>query len=46
MRAFDIALQTASVPYASPLKLFEYMALSRAVIAPDQPNIREVLEDA
>jgi glycosyltransferase involved in cell wall biosynthesis len=45
MRAFDIALQTASVPYASPLKLFEYMALSRAVIAPDQPNIREVLED-
>jgi glycosyltransferase involved in cell wall biosynthesis len=45
MRTFDIALQTASVPYASPLKLFEYMALGRAVIAPDQPNIREVLED-
>jgi glycosyltransferase involved in cell wall biosynthesis len=45
MRTFDIALQTASVPYASPLKLFEYMALSRAVVAPDQPNIREVLDD-
>lgn len=42
---FDIALQTAAVAYASPLKLFEYMAHSRAIIAPDQPNIREILED-
>jgi glycosyltransferase involved in cell wall biosynthesis len=41
---FDIALQPASVPYASPLKLFEYMAAGKAIIAPDQPNIREVLE--
>lgn len=41
---FDIALQPASVPYASPLKLFEYMAAGQAIIAPDQPNIREVLE--
>ncbi|PMY01013.1 glycosyl transferase family 1, partial [Pseudomonas sp. MPR-R2A5] len=32
-------------PYASPLKLFEYMALSRAIVAPDQANIREVLTD-
>jgi len=40
---FDIALQPSSVPYASPLKLFEYMALGRAIIAPDQPNIREIL---
>jgi glycosyltransferase involved in cell wall biosynthesis len=45
MRTFDVALQTASTPYASPLKLFEYMALGRAIIAPDQPNIREVLAD-
>ena len=41
--AFDIALQPAVVAYASPLKLFEYLALSRAIIAPDQTNIREVL---
>ena len=41
---FDIALQPASVPYASPLKLFEYMAAGKAIIAPDQPNIREVLD--
>jgi glycosyltransferase involved in cell wall biosynthesis len=45
MQSFDIALQTGAAAYASPLKLFEYMALSRAVIAPDQPNIREVLTD-
>jgi glycosyltransferase involved in cell wall biosynthesis len=41
--AFDIALQPAANPYASPLKLFEYMSLGRAIVAPDQPNIREVL---
>jgi glycosyltransferase involved in cell wall biosynthesis len=41
---FDIALQPAVVPYASPLKVFEYMAAGRAIVAPDQPNIREVLE--
>jgi glycosyltransferase involved in cell wall biosynthesis len=41
--AFDVALVPAINPYASPLKLFEYMAASLAVIAPDQPNLREVL---
>ena len=43
--AFDIALQPAVVPYASPLKLFEYLALGKAVVAPRQPNIEEVLND-
>lgn len=42
--SFDIALQTALVPYASPLCLFEYMALGKAIVAPDQPNHHEVLE--
>ena len=41
---FDIALQPRVVPYASPLKIFEYMAAARAIVAPDQPNIREILE--
>jgi glycosyltransferase involved in cell wall biosynthesis len=41
--AFDIALVPKVVDYASPLKLFEYMALGKAIVAPDQPNIREVL---
>ena len=43
--AFDIALQPAAVAYASPLKLFEYMAQGKAILAPDQANIREVLTD-
>jgi len=42
---FDVALQPACVPYASPLKVFDYMAAGRAIVAPDQPNLREVLED-
>lgn len=44
VRLFDIALQPDVVPYASPLKLFEYLALGRAIIAPDTENIREILE--
>jgi len=41
---FDIALQPRVVDYASPLKIFDYMAAARAIVAPDQPNIREVLQ--
>jgi glycosyltransferase involved in cell wall biosynthesis len=41
--AFDIALQPAVVQYASPLKLFEYLALDKAVLAPLLPNIEEIL---
>ena len=43
--AFDVALQPAVVPYASPLKLFEYMVLGCAIVAPDMPNLREILVD-
>ena len=43
--AFDIALQPAVVAYASPLKLFEYLALGKAIVAPAQPNIAEILTD-
>jgi glycosyltransferase involved in cell wall biosynthesis len=43
--AFDIALQPSVVPYASPLKLFEYLAMGRAIVAPATPNIMEVLND-
>lgn len=41
--AFDVALQPAVVAYASPLKLFEYLALGKAVIGPRQPNLEEIL---
>lgn len=44
VRSFDVALQPEVVDYASPLKLFEYLALGRAIVAPDKPNIREVLQ--
>ena len=43
--SFDIALQPYVVPYASPLKLFEYMALGKAIVAPSSSNIREILSD-
>ncbi len=43
--AFDVALQPAANPYASPLKLFEYLALGRAIVAPAQPNLLEVLSE-
>ena len=43
--AFDVALQPQVVAYASPLKLFEYMAAGRAIVAPATPNILEVLTD-
>lgn len=43
--AFDIALQPAVTAYASPLKLFEYLALGKAIVAPRMPNIMEVLRD-
>ncbi|WP_404301658.1 glycosyltransferase family 4 protein [Alicycliphilus denitrificans] len=43
--AFDIALQPAVTPYASPLKLMEYLVLGKAVIAPATPNLQEVLCD-
>ena len=40
---FDVALQPDAVEYASPLKLFEYLAMGKAVVAPNKPNICEVL---
>jgi len=43
--AFDVALQPEVVEYASPLKLFEYLALGCAIVAPDTPNLLEVLDD-
>jgi glycosyltransferase involved in cell wall biosynthesis len=41
--AFDVAVLPGLTPYSSPLKLFEYLQLGRAIVAPDTANIREVL---
>jgi glycosyltransferase involved in cell wall biosynthesis len=45
LAAIDAAVIPRAVPYASPLKLFEYMAAGKAVIAPRQPNILEVITE-
>lgn len=45
VQQFDIALQPDVTAYASPLKMFEYMAVGSVIIAPDYPNIREILTD-
>lgn len=43
--AFDIALQPRVTNYACPMKIIEYMAMGKAIIAPDQENIRDILTD-
>lgn len=40
--AFDAALLPEATEYASPLKMLDYFAAGRAVLAPDRPNIREI----
>jgi glycosyltransferase involved in cell wall biosynthesis len=44
LAGIDIALQPQATPYASPLRIFEYMAAGCAIVAPDQKNVREVLK--
>lgn len=43
--AFDIALQPAVTDYASPLKMMEYLVLGKAIVAPREPNLLEILTD-
>ncbi|HWP45693.1 MAG TPA: glycosyltransferase family 4 protein [Candidatus Limnocylindrales bacterium] len=43
MAAMDVALQPSATPYASPMKLFEYMGMGKAIVAPKQENIEEIL---
>jgi len=40
--AGDIAVMPATNSYGNPMKIYEYMAMGKAVIAPDQPTIREI----
>ena len=39
----DITVLARTEPYMSPIKLFEYGAMGKAVIAPDQPGVRDVM---
>jgi len=43
--AMDITVQPNATEYACPMKIFEYMAMGNCLVAPDQPNIREILVD-
>lgn len=43
--AMDIAVQPSATEYACPMKLIEYMAMAKCIVAPDQANIREMVED-
>jgi glycosyltransferase involved in cell wall biosynthesis len=43
--AMDVAVQPNAPEYACPMKIVEYMAMAKCVVAPDQPNIREIVED-
>jgi glycosyltransferase involved in cell wall biosynthesis len=45
IREFDIALAPSHLWYASPLKLFEYMACGRPVVAAALGQIEEVVRD-
>ena len=45
MSAMDVAVLPKAVDYASPLKLFEYMAAGAAIVAPRQPNLLEVVTE-
>lgn len=41
----DIAVQPAANEYCCPMKILEYMALGKAIIAPAQENIQELLPE-
>ena len=42
---FDIAVLPSTLPTGAPMKLAEYAAMARPIIAPDYPNIRDLFTD-
>lgn len=45
LAAMDVAVQPDVTAYASPIKLFEYLAMGKAIIAPRRRNIEEIVAD-
>jgi len=43
LAAIDIAISPRSTFYASPLKIVEYMAMGKAIVAPAMRNIEDLL---
>ena len=45
IRDFDIAVLPSTLPTGAPMKLSEYAAMARPIIAPDHANIRDLFVD-
>jgi glycosyltransferase involved in cell wall biosynthesis len=45
VQLFDIAVQPAANEYCCPMKVLEYMAMGRAILAPRQDNLLELLKE-
>ena len=43
--AMDVCVSPHATFYASPMKILEYMAMCKAVVAPDMENIRDIVDD-
>jgi glycosyltransferase involved in cell wall biosynthesis len=41
---FDVAVSPRATFYASPMKVIEYMALSKAVVVPGTPNFLDIID--
>jgi glycosyltransferase involved in cell wall biosynthesis len=42
---FDVAVSPKATFYASPMKIMEYMAMAKPVVAPRMKNVSDILED-
>ena len=45
LNLIDIAVQPSANEYCCPMKILEYMALGKPVVAPRQENIREIVRE-
>jgi glycosyltransferase involved in cell wall biosynthesis len=43
--AMDVTVQPSATAYACPMKILEYMAMGKSIIATNQENIRELLKE-
>jgi glycosyltransferase involved in cell wall biosynthesis len=44
MREFDVAVLPSTLPTGAPMKLMEYAAMGRPIVAPSLPNIRDLFD--
>jgi len=43
LAAGDVTVMPATNDYGNPMKIYEYMALGKPIVAPDQPTITEIV---